>query len=520
MSLNNEKGKVVVHTRPVVLVVLDGWGINPSSEGNAIALAQTPAYTSMWNSCPHATLSACGADVGLHDAQFGNSEAGHLNIGAGRIVLQDAVRISRAISNGSFFKNPVFKQAVEHVRKNNSTLHLMGLLSSRESAHSNPDHLLALLAFVRVQKLKKVVLHLFTDGRDSPRYAAIQMLKQIERFMGDIKVGSIVGRYYAMDRAKHWDRIEQAYDMLTGGEGLKAQSADHAILQSYNRNESDEFIKPTIILKNHDEPMVVKDHDAVIFFNLRSDRARQLTRAFIQHHFPFFKRKVVLKDLFFVGMTEFGPDLSDMKAAYPTDPPENTLPMVLKEYRQLYIAESEKYAHITFFFNGGYDHPVGGEDRIIIPSPKVPTYDLRPAMSTLRITRTVQRDLEKSRYDFFAINIAAPDMVAHTGNLQATIKAVEAVDKCLGDLKASVEKAHGFMLITADHGNAEEVLNTKTGEVNTEHSPYPVPFILFGDQLPKPTIRDHGRLGDIAPTILDLFGIEKPHEMTGESLFS
>lgn len=516
-SLENGNGKILNHNHPLVLVVLDGWGINHTETGNAILQAKTPNFDQMWRSFPHSELSASGADVGLHDAQYGNSEAGHLNIGAGRIILQDAVRISRAITNGSFFKNPAFFNAVKHVTENRSTLHLMGLLSSRESAHSNPDHLLALIAFVRAQKLKKVVLHLFTDGRDSQRYAALQFLKGIEPFLGNIRIGSVIGRYFAMDRAKHWERIQKAYDMLTLGKGLVAQTAEQAIVQSYNRNESDEFIRPSVIVKNHDVPATISENDAVIFFNLRSDRARQLTRAFVQKYFPFFKRTVTFKNLFFVGMTDFGPDLTAMTPAYPTEQPKNTLPMALREYRQLYVAESEKYAHITFFFNGGYDHSVGGEDRVIIPSPKVPTYDLRPAMATQRISHLVVRDLEKGSHDFYALNIAAPDMVAHTGDLPACIKAVEAVDKALGELWQAVVPKHGTMIVTSDHGNAEQMIKMSTGEVDTEHSPFPVPFILLNSNRTR-HVRPQGKLCDIAPTILEILGIEKPREMTGDSL--
>ncbi len=513
-----ERCPVIKPQVPVVLAILDGWGIGKPGPWNAITLAKAPTYRSFLRRYPVTALEAGGRAVGLSTGQDGNSEAGHLNIGAGRVVLQDAVFISRAISDGSFFRNPAFTRAVRHVQKHKSTLHLMGMLGNSQSAHANPDHLLALLTFARLSKLPRVVIHLFTDGRDSPRFTAIRMLKKLEREMDSTRVASVTGRYFAMDRALHWDRIKQAYDLLTLGKGLQASTPEEAILAAYNRNESDEFIQPTVVAAGSSKPNTVGDNDSIIFFNLRSDRARQLTKAFVQPKFSGFQRKKVIRNLVFVAMTDFGPDLPDVLTAYPSRDIDQTLPVVLKGYRQLYVSESEKYAHMTYFFNGGYDHPVGGEDRISIPSPKVPTYDRRPAMSSAKIAAYVARDLRAKKHDFIGVNFAAPDMVAHTGHLHASVRAVEAVDKALAVMEKAVKKAGGVLLVTADHGNIEELRNKRTNEVDTEHSATPVPFIVVSDTLRKYRLRKTGKLADIAPTVLHIMGVAKPGVMTGRSL--
>ncbi len=513
-----ERCPVIAPQKPVVLVVMDGWGIGKPGPWNAITQAKTPNFTRLLKRYPSTALEAGGKAVGLSKGQDGNSEAGHLNIGAGRVVLQDAVYISRSISDGSFFRNPAFVRAETHVRKHNSTLHLMGLLGNSQSAHANPDHLLALLTFARLTKLQHVVLHVFTDGRDSPRFAAMKMLKKLERELDGSRVGSVTGRFYAMDRALHWDRIKQTYDLLTLGTGLRAASAEAAILEAYNRNESDEFIQPTVVVKDGHRPATVQDNDAIIFFNLRSDRARQLTKAFVQPSFTGFPRKKVVKNLVYVAMTDFGPDLPGVLTAFPSRDVPQSLPVALKAYRQLYISESEKYAHMTYFFNGGYDHAVAGEDRVSIPSPKVVTYDKRPAMSTAAITRYVLNDLRKEKHDFIALNFAAPDMVAHTGHMTASVKAVEAVDRALGLLEKAILQAHGVLCITADHGNIEELKNVRTGEVDTEHSANPVPFIIVSDALRKYRLLKKGKLGDIAPTVLHIMGVPAPSVMTGKRL--
>ncbi|MDP2789724.1 MAG: 2,3-bisphosphoglycerate-independent phosphoglycerate mutase [bacterium] len=503
---------------PVVLVVMDGWGIGKPGPWNAITQAKTPNYQALLKRYPNTSVEAGGKAVGLSRGQDGNSEAGHMNIGAGRVVLQDEVQISRAITTGAFFRNPAFIRAQRHVQKHNSTLHLIGMLGNSQSAHSSPDHLLALLTFVRLMKLPHVTLHIFTDGRDSPRYAAIKMLKKLEKELANTRIASVTGRYYAMDRALHWDRIQQTYDLLTLGKGLRARNPDAAIMEAYNRNESDEFIQPTVVVPDGQRPSVISDNDSIIFFNLRSDRARQLTKAFVQPKFSGFRRNKVLKNLVFVAMTDFGPDLPGVLTAYPSPDINQTLPMALKAFRQLYVSESEKYAHLTYFFNGGYDHPVAGEDRVSIPSPMVSTYDRRPAMSTAKVTQYVSRDIRKGAHDFIALNYAAPDMVAHTGHMHAAVKAVEAVDRALGLLTAAVRQVHGTLLITADHGNIEELKNVRTGEVDTEHSANPVPFIFVNDLYRKLCLRKTGKLADIAPTVLNIMNIPKPKEMTGHSL--
>jgi 2,3-bisphosphoglycerate-independent phosphoglycerate mutase len=510
--------QVVKSKTPVILVIMDGWGIGKPGKWNAITSAKTPNYKWLLKSFPNTTVKAAGRDVGLGFKQDGNSEAGHMNIGAGRVVLQDAVYISRAISNGSFFRNSAFQRAVRHVQRHNSTLHLMGMLGNSQSAHANPDHLLALLTFATLSKLPHLAIHLFTDGRDSPRFSAIKMLRLLEKTIDTKYIASIAGRYYAMDRALHWGRIERVYNMLTLGKGLRSETPDSSIMEAYNRNESDEFIQPTLITHDHEQPMTIKDKDSIIFFNLRSDRARQLTKAFVQPNFTGFNRKKVLHDLVFVAMTDFGPDLPGVLSAFPSRDLDDTLPIALKAFRQLYISESEKYAHMTYFFNGGYDHAVAGEDRMLIPSPKVATYDLRPSMSTMKIVQAVQRDVLSKAHDFIAINFAAPDMVAHTGHFRASVRAVEAVDKALGELARLVLREKGMMAITGDHGNIEELKDPKTGEVDTEHSNNPVPFILVGNTLRHHHLRKNGRLADIAPTIIHLMNAPQPKEMTGCSL--
>ncbi len=513
-----ERCQVVKTQLPLVLVIMDGWGIGKPGTWNPISVAKTPHYNRLLRTSPWTKLQASGKDVGLARGQDGNSEAGHLNIGAGRVVLQDAVYISRSISDGSFFRNTAFQRAVRHVQKHHSTLHLMGMLGNAQSAHANPDHLLALLTYAHLSKLPRVAIHLFTDGRDSPRFSAIKLLRKLERTLHHTNIASVCGRYIAMDRALHWRRIERAYDMLTLGTGLRAASADAAILEAYNRNESDEFIQPTVITKDKPKPMTIGNNDSIIFFNLRSDRARQLTKAFVQPNFSGFRRKKVVKNLVFVAMTDFGPDLPGVLSAFPSRDINDTLPIALKAYRQLYLSESEKYAHMTYFFNGGYDHAVAGEDRVLVPSPKVMTYDTRPAMSTAELVRRVERDIQQRAHDFIAVNFAAPDMVAHTGHFHASVRAVEAVDTALGRLAATVKKVKGTLVITADHGNIEELKNVRSGEVDTEHSANPVPFIVVGPHLKKIRLQKTGRLADIAPTILHLMNTSQPTAMTGKSL--
>jgi 2,3-bisphosphoglycerate-independent phosphoglycerate mutase len=527
------KNKKIKKQPPTVLAVLDGWGIYHDYIGNAITRAETPTYKMLLKEFPHTELAAFGRAVGLPATQDGNSEAGHLNLGAGRVVDQDTVIISKMISTAVFFKNLALKDSVSHVKKHKSQVHLIGLLSGWESAHSDPDHILALLTFYRQQGIKKVYLHLFTDGRDSFQYGALKFLKQLEAEFKDGEIiASVMGRYYAMDRMKKWDRTEAAYNALVLGKGqYNARSAEEAIKQAYERGETDEFILPTVIVKDgkcnkngtciDGEPVArIENNDAVVFFNLRSDRARQLTKAFVQNNFNemnpgAFKRSKILKNLLFVAMTDFGPDLGNILSISPSQDVKVTLPMTLADLRQLYIAETEKYVHVTYFFNGGYADPVGGEDRMNVPSPDVSSYDQKPEMSAREVTNIILKDLKESKHDFIMVNFANPDMIGHTGNLAAGIKAVQCVDECLGKIYEEIKKKKGLLLVVADHGNAEEMIDEKTGEIDTQHSSYPVPFIVadLRDGVKKYKFKKNGILGNVAPTILGLLGKKRPKEM-------
>lgn len=524
MVKKREKGQLA---RPVVLIIMDGWGIARPSHGNAVTLAKTPGINFFTKNFPYTLLTAHGKKVGLPHNQDGNSEAGHTNIGAGRIVEQDSVHISKSIKDGTFFRNAAFLEAINHVKRHGlhgerSKLHIMGLLSNHESAHSSPDHLFALLRLCREQGLNNVYLHLFTDGRDSPRYAALKLLKRLEKeFKNNEKIASISGRYYAMDRVSNWTRTELTYNALVLGRGVTAATAEEAIFQAYNRGLSDEFIVPTVIIGENKKPVAtIDDRDSIIFFNLRSDRARQMSKPFLQVNFNGFKRRKVLKDFRFVAMTDFGPELPNILTAYPSHVLNDTLPMVLAKERQLYISEREKYSHITYFLNGGYANPCDGENRIMIKSPDVATYDLKPVMSAPEITHVVLEAIDHNLYDFIAINFANPDMVGHTGNLEAAIRAVQYVDKCVGEITDAVLKRGGNVIITADHGNVEEMINLETGEIDTEHSANPVPLILASKDraLNRLKLR-RGVLADVAPTILKIMGVKKPRAMTRRGLF-
>lgn len=508
-------------TGPVVLLILDGFGLSAQKEGNAVRLAAMPNWKKLWRTYPHCELQASGHAVGLVDHQDGNSEAGHMNIGAGRIVEQDPVRINAAIHDGTFFKNPAFKHAVHHVKKYHSNLHLMGMLGNRESAHAYPDHLHALLRFCHMEGVKKVYIHLFTDGRDSPPHAAINLIHRLRHFMfPGQEIATVMGRYFGMERAKRWEVTERAYySLVLGGKYARhADSAEEAIQQAYDRQETDEFIQPTVI----DQKGRIGNKDAVIFFNLRSDRARQITKVFVQKKFTqsnpgSFTPKKILQKLLFVSMTDFGPDLDEVVSAFPAIQIKDTLPLALKGLRQLYIAESEKYAHVTYFINGGYADPVNGELRVKVDSPHVAHYDLTPEMSTAQITDMVLGYIKEARFDFFCVNFANADMIAHTGNLPATILALQEIDLEIGRVWAAIKKSKGILCVTADHGNAEEMINPKTGEMDTEHSINPVPFLITSHAV-KFSKTKPGRLGDIAPTLLHVLGVPIPKAMTGATL--
>ncbi|MFA6106600.1 MAG: 2,3-bisphosphoglycerate-independent phosphoglycerate mutase [Patescibacteria group bacterium] len=518
------KDKKYKNVLPMILVILDGWGIAPASRGNAVTLSRTPVMDAITKKYPYTLLKASGRSVGLPPKQPGNSEAGHMNLGAGRVVNQDAVIISKSINQGTFFKNPAFLEAIKNVQEKKSNLHIMGMLSNGESAHSDPDHLLALLTLARLKKIHNVYLHLFTDGRDSPRYASLKLIEDIKKtFKNGEAIATIMGRYYAMDRKKKWSNTEKAYNALVLGKGRKAGSAEAAITESYNRGDSDEFIEPYVITHKGKPWPRISDNDSVIFFNLRSDRARQLAKTFAQKHFcekncSCFIPAKRLKDIIFIAMTDFGPDLGNIISAFPGADIKDTLPMVLKDLSQAYIAETEKYAHVTYFFNGGYSGKVNGEEQIMIPSPDVKSYDKTPLMSSEALTDAVLLSLKEKKYEFTVLNLAAPDMIGHTGNLKAGIECVAGVDRCLGKIIDAYRKAGGTVLVTADHGNIEEMINLETGEINTEHSSNPVPFVLVSDSLKKTALKSGRALSDIAPTALSLLEIKKPPLMKGESL--
>lgn len=509
----------------VVLLILDGWGIGREDAGNAIHLAKTPYIDSLYRHYRYGRLCASGKCVGLPHNQVGNSEAGHMNLGAGRTVNQDSIKISKQVSTGEFFKNPAFVAAIKHHRKFGGAVHIMGLLSNDQSPHSDPDHLMALIMLMRKYKVKEVCLHLFTDGRDSPPRSSLKAVESLERFLKPHEtIATVMGRFYAMDRKKAWDRTMLAYDAMTGGhKAHKAKSPQEGITRAYNANVTDEFIEPIVIYRRGRMTRRIADNDSVIFFNLRSDRARQLSKPFVQKHFdrdnkgaP--KRKEFLNNLLFVAMTDFGPDLDTILTAYPSEDLKGTLTMELKDKKQLYVAETEKFAHVTFFFNGGYPDPVAGEHRIHVPSPKVDSYDKAPAMSTAKIAAKVVSGLKK--YDFICANFACPDMVGHTGNLKAGIKAAETCDKYVKKVCQAALKNRAAVLITADHGNLEYMLNLETGEIITEHTANPVPFIIVSrDGVKACRLPGKAALGAVAPTVLALFGLKKGRLMTRKPLF-
>ena len=533
--------KILNKIQPVILIVLDGWGLAPPSPGNAVELAKTPCFDRLKKKYPYTELCAHGACVGLPKNQPGNSEAGHLNLGAGRTILDDAVYVSRSIKDGTFFKNPIFLEGIRHLTEHGSKVHLMGLVTEENSAHSSPEHWLAAIDLLARENIKEIFLHLFTDGRDSGQHAAIKIIKRFTRNIKNnhvngrvlVKIASISGRFYAMDRTKHWSRIEKVYNLLTLGEGLSVPDAEEAIVEAYNRHETDEFISPTVIKKKKKPLATIDDNDLVVFMNLRSDRARELTKAFAQKEFNqknpgSFHRKKWSKNLFFIALTDFGPDLDNTRTAYPSRTIKNSLPIVLNGARQLYIAETEKYAHITFFINGLKEDEFKGEKRILVPSPNVASYDKKPEMSAFEIRDKVCLAIENNEFDFIVINFANPDMVGHTGNLEAAKKAVEAVSECLESVCETTLKKGGKLLITADHGNAEEMINLETRAVDKEHSNFPVPIVLAADEYkgksaPRKNNELHnakiqGALIDIAPTVLAMMAIDKPESMIGIDL--
>ncbi len=494
-------------------MILDGYGMREEKEGNAIANAKTPNLDRLFSSYPHSTLEASGEAVGLPEGQMGNSEVGHLNIGAGRIVYQDLTRITKSIRDGDFFRNKILLQAMNNVKKHSSSLHLMGLLSDG-GVHSHISHLYALLELAKKEGIKKVYVHAFLDGRDVPPKSALGYIEEAEKKMNELggEFATIMGRYYAMDRDKRWERVKKAYSAMTSGLGIKAESASLAVENAYSGGETDEFVIPTVIVKQSAPVALISDNDSVLFFNFRSDRAREITRCFIEDDFKGFKRKSYHR-AHFVCLTQYD-ETFDVPIAFPPESLKNILADVLSKHhlKQLRIAETEKYAHVTFFFNGGKETPVEGEERLLIPSPKVATYDLQPEMSAPFVTQEVLKAISSGKYDVIILNYANPDMVGHTGIFDAAVKAVEAVDACIGSVFNAIKEAGGLLIITGDHGNAEQMFDD--GEPHTAHTSYPVPFIFCE----KGIMLRNGILADIAPTILDVMGIEKPDGMTGKSL--
>lgn len=503
--------------KPYALIILDGFGKNERHEGNAIYTANTPNIDKYLADHPNTIVHASGLDVGLPDGQMGNSEVGHTNIGAGRIVYQELTRITKSIEDGDFFENEALVKAVENCKKNDSALHLMGLLSPG-GVHSHTNHLYGLLRLAKKNGIEKVHVHAFLDGRDVPPSSAVEYIKEAIEKMRDIGVGDIatvMGRYYAMDRDNRWERVSKAYDAIVYGEGVEAESAVTAVEESYNNDVTDEFVVPTVVKKDGEPLGKVSENDSVVFFNFRPDRARELTRTIVDEDFSGFEREYF--KTCFVTMTQYDATMPNVEVAFKPEQLVNTFGEYIskKGLRQLRIAETEKYAHVTFFFNGGVEKPYDGEDRALINSPKVATYDLKPEMSAYEVTDEVVKRIDGGEYDVIILNFANCDMVGHTGVFDAAVKAVEAVDECLGRVIDAIERQGGVALVTADHGNADQMIDYETGEPFTAHTTNVVPLILIGRDDLK--IRS-GRLADLTPTMLDLMGLEKPAEMTGESL--
>lgn len=501
--------------KPVMLMILDGFGIAPKSDGNAVEAAKKPNFDRLIGKYPHTQLQASGLYVGLPDGQMGNSEVGHLNIGAGRIIYQELTRITKEISEGGFFKNDALTLAVNNAKEKNSALHLMGLLSDG-GVHSHIDHVKGLLRLAKDAGLKKVYVHCFMDGRDVPPSSGKDFVVELENYMNEIGVGKIAtvsGRYYAMDRDNRWERVELAYNAMVLGRGEIATSAVEAMEKSYHDNKTDEFVLPAVVDSNG----MIKNGDSVIFFNFRPDRAREITRAINDKEFAGFKRETL--NLTFVTMTQYDKTLEGVNVAYRPESINNTLGEYVssKGLNQLRIAETEKYAHVTFFFNGGVEKENPGEDRALIASPKVATYDLKPEMSAYEVTEELINRINEDKYDMIILNFANPDMVGHTGVMEAAVKAIEVVDECLGKISDKILEKEGTLFITADHGNAETMIDFSTGNPFTAHTTDPVPFIWVANNTEGRTLQE-GKLADIAPTMLTVMGLDIPEEMSGKTL--
>ncbi len=506
--------------KPTVLMILDGYGLNDNTKANAVAEANTPVLDGLMANYPFVKGYASGMAVGLPDGQMGNSEVGHLNMGAGRIIYQELTRITKEIQDGDFFKNEAFLQAVENCKKNNSALHLMGLVSSG-GVHSHNTHIYGLLELAKKNGLENVYIHCFLDGRDTPPKSGKEFVEELVKKCEEIgvgKVASLAGRYYAMDRDNRWERVEKAYRAIRFGEGEVAICPVEAMEASYNADKTDEFVEPTVITENGVAIGKVEDNDSIIFFNFRPDRAREMTRAFCDNEFQGFNRGD-RANVVFVCFTEYDATIPNKMVAFHKVSITNTFGEFLaaNNMTQARIAETEKYAHVTFFFNGGVEEPNKGEDRILVKSPDVATYDLKPEMSAYTVTEKLIEAIKSDKYDVIIINFANPDMVGHTGIEDAAIKAVEAVDECIGKTVEAIKEVDGQMFICADHGNAEQLVDYETGAPFTAHTTNPVPFILVNAD-PQYKLREGGCLADIAPTLIELMGMEQPKEMTGKSL--
>ncbi len=506
--------------KPTVLMILDGYGLNEKTEGNAVAQGKTPVMDKLMAECPFVEGQASGMAVGLPEGQMGNSEVGHLNMGAGRIVYQELTRITKEIEDGDFFKNEALLAACRNAKENDSALHLYGLVSDG-GVHSHNTHIYGLLELAKREGLQKVYVHCFLDGRDTPPTSGKEYVEQLEAKMKEIGVGeavSVMGRYYAMDRDNRWDRVELAYNALVKGEGVQASSITEAIQASYDNGKTDEFVMPTVLYKDGKPYGRIQDKDSIIFYNFRPDRAREITRTFCCDDFDGFNRGKRL-DVTYVCFTEYDDTIPNKQVAFHKVSITNTFGEYLAAHglKQARIAETEKYAHVTFFFNGGIEEPNEGEDRILVKSPKVATYDLQPEMSAYEVCDKLCEAIRSGKYDVIIINFANPDMVGHTGVQAAAIKAVEAVDECVGKAVEAIKEVDGQLFICADHGNAEQLIDYTTGEPFTAHTTNPVPFILVNAD-PAYTLREGGRLADIIPTLIELMGLEQPKEMTGQSL--
>lgn len=508
-----------MNKKTTMLIIMDGFGCSSEKKGNAIAAADLPNINSIFKKYPHSTLGASGGYVGLPDGQMGNSEVGHLNIGAGRIIYQDFTRITKAVEDGSFFENKPLISAMKNAADGHS-LHLMGLLSDG-GVHSHIDHLFALIDMARSYSIENIFIHCILDGRDVPPSCAEKYIDALENHLrkaGAGRIATVAGRYYAMDRDKRWDRVQKAYDALTAGEGMKNTSAAGAVSAAYDRGETDEFVFPTVV---SGADGTIKDGDSVVMFNFRPDRAREITHALCDMKFDGFKREVLPHDIKYVCMTEYEAGMPGADVAFPPEHPDDTLGQYVSELglTQLRLAETEKYAHVTFFMNGGIEKPFTGEERILVPSPKVATYDLKPEMSAYKVRDNAVEALESGKYDLIIMNFANPDMVGHTGVFDAAVKAVEAVDSCIGDIVAEAEKTGASVFITADHGNADTMIDGDGNPV-TKHSTNPVPaFVIMPPYSGEGySLREGGILADIAPTLLEMMNLKKPDEMTGKSL--